>query len=223
VKAAVLPDAGQFVDPYDYYTAMKDGSRAERLFHAARLELVRGMTPLQGSRVLDVGGGSGCLALPLAQSGCDVTVAEPGAQLLDTLQQHAERLGVQVTGVHADGRQLPFDDESFDVVVVASVVHLVPFAGELLAEAERVCRAAGHLVVAGPWQRHPKSMTRVKSVLRDGPLSALRGRSSRNSKDTFPFNERVLKQLLQQSSYQGAHYNYVMGYFATLWSPDRKA
>lgn len=217
----ISPAVEEFVDPYDYYEAMRSGSRAERLFHAARLDLVLDTLPVRAGRLLDVGGGAGCLALPLATRGFDVTVVEPGVQLLDTLQEHAESLGVQVASVHGDGRDLPFESGSFDVVMVASVLHLVPFAEALLTEAERVCAPTGHLVVAGPWQRHPKSMTRVKTVLKEGPLAALRGRSSGSARATFPFNERLLKRMLRRSTHKGANYNYLMGYFATLWSPNR--
>jgi SAM-dependent methyltransferase len=56
---------------------------------AARLRL--GATP----RVLDVGGGSGMWAVPLARSGCLVTVVEPSPNALATLHRRAVEAGVQ--------------------------------------------------------------------------------------------------------------------------------
>ncbi|MGA9311347.1 MAG: methyltransferase domain-containing protein, partial [Pseudonocardiaceae bacterium] len=46
-------------------------------------------------RVLDVGGGSGVWAVPLARSGCLVTVVEPSPNALATLHRRAADAGVQ--------------------------------------------------------------------------------------------------------------------------------
>jgi S-adenosylmethionine-dependent methyltransferase len=56
---------------------------------AARLRL--GAAP----RVLDVGGGSGVWAVPLARSGCLVTVVDPSPNALATLHRRATEAGVQ--------------------------------------------------------------------------------------------------------------------------------
>jgi SAM-dependent methyltransferase len=58
--------------------------------------------------VLDVGGGSGVLAVPLAAAGCVVTVVEPNPNALATLARRAEDAGVagRITAVQADGDAL---------------------------------------------------------------------------------------------------------------------
>jgi len=114
--------------------------------------------------------------------------------------------------VQGDARRLPFADDSFDVVVVASLVHLVPEAGPLLREAERVCRGDGRLVVAGPWEKHPKSMTSVRTLLRGASADHRR----------YPFNVRRLRRLLPRSRFLGRKTDYMMGYLATTWVPDAK-
>jgi S-adenosylmethionine-dependent methyltransferase len=77
---------------------------------AARLRL--GAAP----RVLDVGGGSGVWAVPLAQSGCLVTVVEPSPNALATLHRRATDAGVaeRVSPVQGDA------DSLADVVPAAS-------------------------------------------------------------------------------------------------------
>jgi S-adenosylmethionine-dependent methyltransferase len=51
-------------------------------------------------RVLDVGGGSGTWAVPLAADGCDVTVVDSSANALAVLRSRARDAGVD-SGVHA--------------------------------------------------------------------------------------------------------------------------
>ena len=70
---------------------------------AARLRL--GTTP----RVLDVGGGSGVWAVPLARSGCLVTVVDPSPNALATLHRRATDAGVHesVNPVQGDADSLP--------------------------------------------------------------------------------------------------------------------
>lgn len=200
------------VDDHDYFAAMQSGSKAEQLFHPARLKVITEITDWSGKRVLEVGSGTGCLAIPLAEAGAEITAVELSFEHLQTLTSYAAERSVGIPAIQADARHLPFADESFDVVVVASLVHLLPRAGSLLREAERVCRSDGRLVVAGPWQKHPKSMTWLKTLLRG---KAPDGRH-------YPFNEKRLRQLLIRSSFLGSSYNYPMGYFATLWTPDQK-
>ena len=67
-------------------------------------------------RVLDVGGGSGVWAVPLARSGCLVTVVEPSPDALATLHRRVAEAGVQqlVTPVQGD------TDSLIDVVPEAS-------------------------------------------------------------------------------------------------------
>lgn len=59
-------------------------------------------------RVLDVGGGSGVWAVPLAEAGCAVTVIDPSPNALATLQRRAEDAGVadRVTPLQGDTEAL---------------------------------------------------------------------------------------------------------------------
>lgn len=59
-------------------------------------------------RVLDVGGGSGVLAVPLAAAGCAVTVVEPNPNALATLYMRASEAGVsdRITAVQGDSDAL---------------------------------------------------------------------------------------------------------------------
>ena len=205
----------KLVDDHDYFAAMQSGSKAERMFHPARLKLIKEMASWRDREVLEVGSGTGCVAIPLAQAGACVTAVELSEAHLAQLQVYAAAQGLQITGVQADARELPFGEDSFDVVVLASLVHLVPDTDRLLQEAQRVCRPDGRLVIAGPWHRHPKSMPWLKTLLRGGKAPDARRKQ--------PFTEEILKRGLRNSTFLGSKYNYPLGYFATLFMPDRKS
>src|SRR5437764_8528189 len=70
--------------------------------------------------VVDVGGGSGVWAVPLAAAGCRVTVVEPNPNALATLRRRAEETGVadRITAV-AD------DTDALGSRVPAGAAHLV--------------------------------------------------------------------------------------------------
>jgi SAM-dependent methyltransferase len=81
---------------------------AVRLTLDAELAVVRQRRAGEPPRVLDVGGGSGVLAVPFAAAGCVVTVVEPNPNALATLSRRAADAGVsdRITAVQADSDAL---------------------------------------------------------------------------------------------------------------------
>jgi SAM-dependent methyltransferase len=80
------------------------GSEVVRRVLDAELAAARSRRGGAPPRVLDVGGGSGVWAVPLAVAGCAVTVVDPSPNALATLQRRAEEAGVagRVTAVQGD-------------------------------------------------------------------------------------------------------------------------
>lgn len=60
------------------------------------LERVRATAPPPPAAVLDVGGGSGAIAIPLAADGYRVTVADPSRGMLDVAAANAAEAGVEI-------------------------------------------------------------------------------------------------------------------------------
>lgn len=107
------------------------------------------------TRFLEIGVGTGRIALPVAQLGYEYTGVDISQAMLDRLREKAApmrtaegrplRLSVQ----QADMQQLPFVDHSFDVVIAAHVFHLVADACAAATEAMRVLRPGGALLMCG--------------------------------------------------------------------------
>ncbi|WP_285638867.1 class I SAM-dependent methyltransferase [Lentzea sp. NBRC 102530] len=84
-------------------------------------------------RVLDVGGGSGVWAVPLAAAGCAVTVVEPSPNALATLNTRAREAGVTINAVQGDTDALGVPDGEADLVLAHGVLEVVDDAPAALA------------------------------------------------------------------------------------------
>ncbi len=110
------------------------------IYNARLRELVRVITPhlQQDDRILDVGCGVGTLGKALL----DDDRSPPG--LVAEGLERVVRGGEPIT-VHAyDGGTMPFEDKSYDVVMVADVLHHEPEPDGLIAEC---CRVARRMVI----------------------------------------------------------------------------
>jgi 2-polyprenyl-3-methyl-5-hydroxy-6-metoxy-1,4-benzoquinol methylase len=106
-----------------------------------RLVEAAGIAP--GMHVLDVAAGTGNASIPAAQRGASVTASDLTPELLDAGRQRAEAAGVSLGWVEADAEHLPFEDESFDVVISSIGAMFAPHHQETADELVRVCRPGG--------------------------------------------------------------------------------
>ena len=104
------------------------------------LEALRGAP---GRRLADVGGGTGNYALALRREGWKPVVVDRSPEML----ARAAAKGLET--VNADAQRLPFEDEAFDAATMISMLHHVEDRGAALAEARRVVRPGGRLVLMG--------------------------------------------------------------------------
>src|SRR5215218_670153 len=96
-----------------------------------------------GMRVLDVAAGTGNASLRAARRGADVTASDLTPELLEAGRLRAEADGLDLDWVEADAEDLPFPDESFDVVVSAIGAMFAPHHQAAADELVRVCRPGG--------------------------------------------------------------------------------
>jgi len=151
-----VTEGGDPSTPADVLRYYESGAELGRLETASgQLELERmkeliGRFRRPGDSVLDIGGGDGVYSSWLAGLGHRVTLVEPVALHRREAQSRAgEPPAFEV--VAGDARTLPVEDEAFDVVLMLGpLYHLGEREERLhaLAEARRVCRLGGLLLVA---------------------------------------------------------------------------
>jgi SAM-dependent methyltransferase len=94
-------------------------------------------------RVLDVAAGTGNASIPAAQKGAEVTASDLTPELLEAGRARADSEGLELEWKEADAEHLPFEDESFDVVMSSIGAMFAPFHQDVADELVRVCRPGG--------------------------------------------------------------------------------
>jgi 2-polyprenyl-6-hydroxyphenyl methylase / 3-demethylubiquinone-9 3-methyltransferase len=97
----------------------------------------------KGKRCLDVGCGGGLLAEEFAKLGFRVTGVDPSEPSLETARGHAIQEGLEIEYVAAPGEDLPFEDDTFEIVYCCDVLEHVDSVERTLAETARVLRPGG--------------------------------------------------------------------------------
>jgi ubiquinone/menaquinone biosynthesis C-methylase UbiE len=116
-----------------------------------RFDAVADDAPLPYGRALELGCGTGFFLLNLMQSGVassgSVTDLSPG--MVKVALRNAENLGLDVDGRVADAETIPYEDDTFDLVVGHAVLHHIPDVEQALREVLRVLKPGGRFVFAG--------------------------------------------------------------------------
>lgn len=99
------------------------------------------------ARIVDVGGGTGGFAVPLAELGHTVLVIDPSPDALASLDRRARERGVadRVSGQQGDLDDLPSLVDGADLVLCHGVLEMVDDPAASLAAIAGVLRPGGHL------------------------------------------------------------------------------
>lgn len=167
-------------EPEEQFTssAMYEGFAEDYLVHARqsaynayydRPAVLEALGPVDGMRILDAGCGPGLLSRELVAGGAaSVLGVDASARMVDLATQNVA--GSVEFRVHDLGEPLSWlDDGSFDVAVMALVIHHLDDRVAALREIARVLRPGGRLVISthhptGDWVRQGGSYFAVEKI-----------------------------------------------------------
>ena len=125
-----------FFDDLDQY-------HFEKLHHLLRLVDFNGY---RGRRVLEVGCGAGVDLARFAKGGAEVTGVDVAPAAIDLARANFAQQGLAGDLLVANGEQLPFPDDSFDLVYAHGVVQYTANPQRLVDECRRVLKPGGQAV-----------------------------------------------------------------------------
>jgi ubiquinone/menaquinone biosynthesis C-methylase UbiE len=174
---------------------------------------------------LEIGSGTGYFSLNLVQLGLieRLTATDISPGMLEQLAATAATLGLEhVTTIVTEAETLPFDDESFDLVLGHAVLHHIPDLDRAFAEFKRVLRPGGRIVFAGEPSRYgdrlaalPKRTGVLVAPLwrrtvgaRERALAEVdqsEGHSLEGEVDVHAFAPADLRRLLERAGFDDRH------------------
>jgi 2-polyprenyl-3-methyl-5-hydroxy-6-metoxy-1,4-benzoquinol methylase len=131
------------------------GDPAEPTTERARERIHWICNQARGQDVLDIGCSQGIVCLILGREGYTCTGIDIEAASLAVAEQALARedeiIRQRVTLKVGDATQLPFPDSSFDTVILGEIIEHLIHPGKVLAQAQRVLRNGGRLIVTVPY------------------------------------------------------------------------
>lgn len=98
---------------------------------------------IKGKKALDVGCGGGILAEEFAAAGFSVTGIDPSENSIQTAKKHAIQNGLNIHYETGTAENLPYPDNSFDVVYCCDVLEHVRDLNKAISEISRVLKSGG--------------------------------------------------------------------------------
>jgi SAM-dependent methyltransferase len=123
---------------------------------------------LAGQRVLDAGTGTGNTAIAAAAAGATIDACDLTPRLLDVARDRAIAAGVDIAFVEADLLALPYEDDTFDVVLSTFGAFTVDDPTRCARELVRVCRPGGRVVTTA-WGNQGLFATSMTVIARELP------------------------------------------------------
>ena len=163
------------------------------------------LAPRPGQYLLDVAGGTGDVAfrfLNRAGEGARATVLDMTASMLEEGRKRAEaeRMAERLDWVVGDAMALPFPDNTFDVYTISFGIRNVTRIPDALAEAHRVLKPGGRLMVL-EFSQLPNPMIQKAYDLYSFNVIPVMGQIVANDRDSYQYLVESIRKFPDQESF----------------------
>ena len=111
------------------------------------IEILSGWNIAPGDKLLDVACGSGQISIPAARAGVKVTGVDISPNWVAYARKRAEDEGLDAQFDEGDAEDLPYEDDTFDVVATVVGAMFAPQPDKVASELLRVCRPGGRVLM----------------------------------------------------------------------------
>ncbi|MBN2259698.1 MAG: methyltransferase domain-containing protein [Clostridiales bacterium] len=129
---------------YDSWYKTKLGSFVDLVESQCAFEL---LDLPKGSKILDVGCGSGNFSIKLAKMGFKVTGIDLSVDMLKVAREKAKSENVEIDFLQMNVYDLKFENQSFDGVFSMAAFEFIPDSSRALDEMMRVLKIGGQLII----------------------------------------------------------------------------
>jgi phosphatidylethanolamine/phosphatidyl-N-methylethanolamine N-methyltransferase len=118
-----------------------------KIFYSRLESVIEDLDIPCGAKVLEVGAGTGT-SFPAYPTHCEVTGIDLAPDMLARAERKIRENGwTHLTVIEMNALDLDFPDNSFDYVMAFHVVTVVPDPVRMIAEAKRVCKPGGKIII----------------------------------------------------------------------------
>jgi len=148
IASAMSPEVEGMKTRLKHIWMAGDYDRFSRYMESGARDFYERLEVFPGCRLLDVGCGSGQLALMAGKDGLEVTGVDIASNSVERARERAQAERLIVRFEEADAEALPFEDASFDVVVSLIGAMFAPRPDLVARELLRVCKSGGTIAMA---------------------------------------------------------------------------
>ena len=148
-----------------------DYTEVAKLTMPPAVDLVDAAVIAEGQTVLDIGTGSGNVAVLAAQRGAIVSACDLTPSMVELARSRAEHEGLEIDVVEGDAEALPYPADSFDIVLSVFGVMFAPRPEIAAAEMFRVAKPGGVVGMAN-WTPEGFSGRQIKLLTSYAPGGA---------------------------------------------------
>ncbi len=99
--------------------------------------------------ILDIGTGTGEIPLSISNDVKSIHAIDFSSEMIQIAENKAEKRRIEnITFLVQDGNTLNYEDNSFDVITIINLLHIVSKPGKIISEAKRLIKNDGKIIIA---------------------------------------------------------------------------